>query len=157
MMKNKYLISLFIALIIPFNIAVASPSISEVDYFASIRAGEANVRSGPGTNYPIKFVFKLQGMPIHVISEYDNWNEIKDFEGQTGWISKSLLTKKRTLMVRTTRSFVNMHQKNSEKSRVIFRLENNVIGDYLKCLKEWCAIKVKNKKGWVRKGDLFGG
>jgi SH3-like domain-containing protein len=136
--------------------AYASRAISEVNYFASLRSNETNVRSGPGQNYPIKFTFKLRSLPVRVISEYDNWNEIEDYEGQTGWVTQSLLTKKRTLMVRTTKSFVNMHSKDNEKSRIIYRLENNVIGDYLKCLEDWCGIKINGKKGWVLKVDLFG-
>ncbi len=130
--------------------------IQEVNYFSSLRANETNVRSGPGQNYPIKFTFKLRAIPVRVINEYDNWNEIEDFEGQSGWVTQSLLTKKRMLLVRITKSFTNMHSKPSEKSRVIYRLENNVIGDYLKCVDNWCALKVENKKGWVAKADLFG-
>ncbi len=136
--------------------AFAAQKIQETNYFASLRSAETNVRAGPGQNYPIKFTYKLRGIPVRVISEYDNWNEIKDYEGQSGWVTQSLLTKKRTLMVRTAKSFVNMHSKDNEKSRVIFRLENNVIGDHLKCIEGWCAIKVNNKKGWVRAIDLFG-
>lgn len=136
--------------------ALASRTITEVNYFASLRSADTNVRAGPGQNYPIKFTFKLRGLPVRVISEYDNWNEIEDYEGQTGWVTQSLLTKKRTLMVRTAKSFVNMHSKNNEKSRIIFRLENNVLGDYSKCLEDWCGIKINGKKGWVQKADLFG-
>lgn len=138
------------------NSSFAAKQIQEVNYFASLRSAETNVRAGPGQNYPIKFTFKLRGIPVRVISEYDNWNEIQDYEGQTGWVTQSLLTKKRTLMVKTSKSFINMHGKNNEKSRIIFRLENNVIGDYLKCIDGWCGIKINNKKGWVQKSDLFG-
>lgn len=137
--------------------ALAQRSISQVNYYASLRSNETNVRSGPGQNYPIKFTFKLRSIPVRVISEYDNWNEIEDYSGQTGWVTQSLLTKKRTLMVRTDKSFVNMHGKTSEKSRIIFRLENNVIGDYLKCSEGWCGIKIENKKGWVKEDELWGG
>jgi len=134
----------------------AAQQIQEVNYFASLRSNETNVRAGPGQNYPIKFTFKLREIPVRVISEYDNWLEIEDYEGQTGWVSQSLITKKRTLMVRTAKSFINMHGKNSDKSRIIFRLENNVVGDYIKCLEDWCGIKINNKKGWVQKSELFG-
>lgn len=151
----KIFLSFFFTLIFISFPTLASRTITEVNYFASLR-NETNVRSGPGQNYPIKFTFKLRGLPVRVISEYDNWNEIEDYEGQTGWVTQSLLTKKRTLMVRTTKSFINMHSKNNEKSRIIFRLENNVIGDYLKCAEDWCGIKINNKKGWVQKGDLYG-
>lgn len=149
-------ILLFLSLLFLSNTALASRSITEVNYFASLRANETNVRAGPGQNYPIKFTFKLRGLPVRVINEYDNWNEIEDYEGQTGWVSQSLLTKKRTLLIQTKNSFINMHRKDNEKSRIIFRLENNVVGDYLKCLEDWCGIKVNNKKGWVQKSEVFG-
>ena len=137
--------------------AIAAPkTIQEVNYFSSLRANETNVRAGPGQQYPIKFTFKLRGLPVRVISEYDNWNEIQDYEGQTGWVMQSLLTKKRTLLVRTTKQFVDMRNKNNEKSRLIYRLENNVIGNYLKCVEGWCALEIKDEKGWVKKEDLFG-
>ncbi len=154
-MKNKLTIFLLF-FSITTSPAFASRAITEVNYFASLRAAETNVRAGPGQNYPIKFTFKLRGLPVRVINEYDNWNEIEDFEGQTGWVTQSLLTKKRTLLVQTKKSFINMHSKNSEKSRIIFRLENNVVGDYLKCADDWCGIKVNGKKGWVAKSELFG-
>lgn len=134
----------------------ATQKIQEVNYYSSFRAAETNVRAGPGQNYPIKFSYKLKGIPVRVISEYDNWNEVEDYEKQTGWVSQSLLTKKRTLMVLITKDFTNMYSKNSEKSRVLFHLENYVIGEYLKCVENWCGIKINGKKGWVKKADVFG-
>jgi SH3-like domain-containing protein len=149
--------AIFVLFLASFSNSLASPrEISSVDYFESLRSNETNVRSGPGQNYPIKFTFKLRGIPVRVINEYDNWSEIEDFEGQSGWVMQSLLTKKRTLLVQTTKSFINMYGKNNEKSRIIFRLENNVIGDYLKCVEDWCGIKINGKKGWVLKDDVFG-
>lgn len=163
MLKNKTIhlhplvfITAFTAFFVLIEHSFAARKISEVDYFVSLRSNNTNVRSGPGQNYPIKFSFKLRGLPLRVIREYDNWNEVEDYEGQAGWISKALLTKKRTLMIRTSKSFVNMHSKNNEKSRIIFRLENKVLGKYLKCLEKWCGIEVNGKKGWVAKASLFG-
>ena len=137
--------------------AFAMRQVEEKDYFASLRASETNVRAGPGQHYPIKFTFKARNLPVRVISEYDNWNEIEDYEGQAGWVSQSLLTKKRHLLVRTTQETIDMHSKSNEKSRIIFRLKNNVIGEYLGCEQKWCSIKIEEKKGWVPKSAVFGG
>ena len=148
---------IFLTFVLTPNISFPQQKeILEVNYFASLRASETNIRSGPGQNYPIKYTFKLKGIPVRVISEYDNWNEIEDFDGEKGWVTQSLLTKKRTLIVNTDKSFVNMHKKASEKSKIIYRLENYVIGDYLKCNEKWCSIKINNNRGWVDKKELFG-
>lgn len=135
----------------------AAKQISEVNYFASLRAAETNIRSGPGQNYPIKFSFHLRGLPIRVVSEYDNWNEIEDYEGQKGWVNQSLISKKRNLMIQTKKKSVPLFSKNDEKSRILLNLENFVIGDYLGCVENWCNMKVENKKGWVKKSEVFGG
>ncbi len=128
----------------------------EQNYFASLRSSETNVRAGPGSQYPIKFTFKLRGIPVKVISEYDNWNEIKDYEGETGWVSQNLITKKRTVLVKTNKSFVNLYAKPSSKSKVVLRLENDVAGDFIKCGLEYCGIKVVGKKGWISKKEIWG-
>lgn len=155
MIKSKITLIFTVFLLFSFDL-LAAKKVKEVDYFASLRSSETNVRSGPGVNYQVKFTYKLRKIPVRVISEYDNWNEIEDYEGQTGWISQSLITKKKTLMVRTKKDFVNMHAKANGKSEIIYRLENNVIGDYIKCKKDWCALKVKGKKGWVKKSYIWG-
>lgn len=162
-LRNKFshlgkILFLTLSLQFLYSQSFAAPrQINEVNYFASLRAAETNVRSGPGQNYPIKFTFKARSIPVRVISEYDNWNEIEDFEGHSGWVTQALITKKRTLMTKISKSFTNMHSKPSEKSRIVFRLENHVIGEYLKCEENWCAMKIEGKKGWVKKEDLFGG
>lgn len=153
--KMKLIIILLCFIFLTNNV-FAAPQIHEVNYFASLRSNETNVRSGPGLSYPVKFTFHKRGLPVHVISEYDNWSEIKDYEGQTGWIANSLITKKRTLLIRTDKDFINMHKKYNSKSSILYRLENNVVGDYLKCLDDWCAIEVGNKKGWVERNNVFG-
>jgi SH3-like domain-containing protein len=152
----KFLPTSFAFILLFCGNSFAEPTIQETNYFASLRASETNVRSGPGQSYPIKFTYKIKSIPVRVINEYDNWSEIEDYEKQTGWINQSLLTKKRTLMVRISKDFTDMHNKDNESSRIIYHLENNVIGEYLKCLENWCGVKINNKKGWVLKADLFG-
>lgn len=152
---KKALLTILI-LLLPVTAFAARREVEEKNYFSSLRSSETNVRAGPGQHYPIKFTFKAKSLPVRVINEYDNWCEIEDYEGQSGWVSQNLLTKKRMLLVLTNKPYIDMHTKNNEKSRVIFHLENNVTGEYLKCLEGWCAIKVNDKKGWVKASEVFG-
>ncbi|HLD77314.1 MAG TPA: SH3 domain-containing protein [Rickettsiales bacterium] len=150
------IIKIIVILILLPSQLFAMRKVEEQNYFASLRASETNVRAGPGQHYPVKFTFKAKNLPVRVISEYDNWNEIEDYEGQTGWVNQSLLTKKRSLLIRTTQNFINMYSKSNEKSRVIYHLENHVIGDYIGCETRWCLIRINDKKGWVLKSAMFG-
>jgi len=153
-MRNIFLLILVLA--IPLKSFASLREVEEKNYFSSLRSAETNVRAGPGQHYPIKFTFKAKAVPVRVINEYDNWCEIEDYEGQSGWVSQNLLTKKRMLLVLTNKPFIDLYSKNNEKSRVIFHLENNVTGEYLKCIDNWCAMKVNDKKGWVKRNEVFG-
>lgn len=130
--------------------------VTEKNFYASLRSVETNVRAGPGPNYPIKFTFKMRGIPVKVISEYDNWYEIKDYDGDTGWVNQNLLTKKRTIIVKTGKTFVNVFSTSSEKSKNILRVENNVVAEFIKCTGPWCAIKAHGKKGWIERKEIWG-
>ncbi|MFT5703635.1 MAG: SH3-like domain-containing protein [Rickettsiales bacterium] len=144
---------------LPFLLPVSSKAFDKpvkTNYFVSLRASETNVRAGPGSKYSIKFTFKLRGIPVKVVSEYDNWNEVEDYEGGTGWIIQSLVTKKRTIIVKTAKSFINLYSKPSTKSKVLLRLENNVVADLFKCNINYCIIKIDGKKGWITKKEIWG-
>ena len=131
-------------------------NLEERDYFASIKASKANVRSGPGTNYNIKFTYHMKNIPIRVTGRYDNWNEIEDFEGEKGWISQNLLSRKRTAMIKTKQSFINIYLTATAKSRIIMQAENKVISKLIGCKKSWCKIEIEGKKGWVEQNNIWG-
>lgn len=149
--KSLVIITTWLAVILHSQIAAA-----KAPYFASLRATKTNVRAGPSLNYPIKFTFMMKSVPIKVIKDYQNWSEVEDYEGQTGWISKGLITKKRTVMVNISKSSINLHKKNKDNSEILLKLENSVIADYISCVKNWCAIEIQDQKGWVKRKYLFG-
>ncbi len=156
MIKKSSFLTFFITLYIFSQDILATQQIQEVNYFASLRSNETNIRSGPGANYPIKFTFKLRNLPVKIVSEYDNWCEIEDYEGSRGWVAQNLITKKRHLMTFSKKNIIDIHTKKNETSKVIFHLENYVIGEYLKCEESWCALKINDEKGWVLSSDLYG-
>ena len=129
--------------------------LEETNYLASIKANEANIRSGPGVNYPIKFTYNIRNIPVRVVSEYDNWNEIEDFEGERGWINQGLLSSTKTIIVRTSKSFVNLYSAANDKSQILLKLEDKVITKLLGCKKLWCKVELSGKKGWLEQKDIW--
>jgi SH3-like domain-containing protein len=63
--------------------------------FATLKSDEVNVRTGPGSRYPIDWVFKRKGMPVEIVAEYENFRKIRDWQGASGWVYQGLLTGKR--------------------------------------------------------------
>ena len=83
-------------------LAVPSPAIAQQrkpPYYAAISAGKARMRTGPGRNYPISWVYKRAHLPIKVVDIYQDWRRIEDPDGTQGWMQVGLLTAERTGMI----------------------------------------------------------
>ena len=123
--------------------------------FVTVSSNEAYVRAGPGKKYPIQWVFKRAGIPVEITLEFDHWRKIRDYEGQEGWIHKSLLSGKRNAMVQS-QDTVSMFRKPEQSSRLIALLEPAVIVKIDECKPVWCRIEASGYKGWVEKENLWG-
>ena len=69
-------------------------------YWASIASGEAMMRTGPGRNYPGIWLYKRRDLPVRVLQLYPNWRKIEDPDGEQGWMLVTLLSDRRTAIVR---------------------------------------------------------
>jgi SH3-like domain-containing protein len=125
-----------------------------VPRFASMRSDDVNVRAGPGTRYPVEWVFQRKNMPVEVISEFDTWRRIRDWQGATGWVHQSMLTGKRTVVV-TAREAALLRTPEAGAPPVA-RLENAVQGDVLNCKGSFCRIEVQKHRGWIERKQVWG-
>ena len=67
--------------------------------FISLRADRVNMRTGPGGQYPIEWLYRRRSLPVEVIAEYKNWRKIRDWQGTQGWVHQSMLSRHRTIIV----------------------------------------------------------
>ena len=55
------------------------------------------MRAGPGTRYPIDWVYKRRDLPVEIEREFEVWRLVKDPDGTKGWVHQATLTGRRTL------------------------------------------------------------
>lgn len=122
--------------------------------FASIKPDEANVRLGPGTRYAIQWVYKRPGMPVEIIQEFDQWREIRDYQGSIGWAHKGMLEGKRNLII--TGEVRVLRREPSESAAPVLRVEPGVMGKLIECDETWCRIQIDSRKGWLKKSHMWG-
>jgi SH3-like domain-containing protein len=122
--------------------------------FASLHADEVNLRTGPGTRYPIEWVFKRSGIPVEITAEYEIWRRIRDSEGTEGWVHKMALTGKRTGIV--TGMQRELRKREEIEAPIVAHLEVGAIGQVLSCSKAWCRLKFEGIKGYLPKTDFWG-
>lgn len=124
--------------------------------FASLRSGEVNVRTGPGVQYPVDWVFQRQGMPVEIIAEYRTWRKIRDWQGTQGWVHQSLLAGRRTVIViggaRALRT------KPEADAKAVAEMEAGVVANLVSCPEQsaWCRLEVDGFDGWLRRVDFWG-
>ncbi len=124
--------------------------------FVSLSSDEVFVRSGPGSRYPVKYVYRKKGLPVEVILEYEVWRKIKDFEGETGWVHQSLISGKRTGMIKDGEKVV-LHQKPKKDSSEAAILEPRVVLDVDTCDEgAWCEVNAAGYKGWLERNHIWG-
>lgn len=122
--------------------------------FASLRSSEINLRVGPGSEYPIEWIYKRANMPIEITAEYEVWRKIKDHEGDEGWVHKSMLSGARYVIV--THAFQYLHEEADLHSKAVAGAEAGVIGKVLKVKGEWCYVEMQGHKGWIARTAIWG-
>lgn len=130
-----------------------------VPRFVSLRVGKVYARTGPGKQYPIRYVYQRKGLPVEIILEYEGWRKIRDHEGGEGWVHQTLLTGRRTAFVQGDKAgeSLTIRKRPKEASRPMARIENHAMVSIEKCPKgDWCYIKAAGYKGWVMRKNLWG-
>jgi SH3-like domain-containing protein len=126
----------------------------KVDYWASISAGEARMRTGPGRQFPSSWLYKRTGLPVRVIETYPNWRKIEDPDGTQGWIQASLLSGDRTGLV--TGDVRPLREAPSKEARIIWKAEPGVVGRLSDCSRGWCKLDVRGRMGYIETAHMFG-
>lgn len=118
----------------------------------AVSVSSANIRSGPGTNYPIKWkVGKYH--PVMVIKKSEKWYYFKDFEGDTGWISATLVGKAKTVVVKKNKC--NVRSGPDTKHDVVFTVDKGVSFKILERKGKWVhVLHADGDKGWIH-GNLI--
>lgn len=110
------------------------------------------MRTGPGTQYPISWVYIRRNMPIEIIAEFGNWRKVRDIDNEQGWILHNLLSGKRTAIIQRQVTAYSLDGGN----RAVLRLTRGVQVLVNECKKSACEIVFDETRGWVDKSSLWG-
>ena len=133
----------------------ASAQDKQPPYWASIASGEAMMRTGPGRNYPGIWLYKRRDLPIRVVQVYPNWRKIEDPDGTRGWMLVTLLSDRRTAIVKPGNPR-DIRIKPETGAPVRYRAEAGVVGRIEQCNGSFCRIKVGKREGYIAQADIWG-
>ncbi len=140
----------------PYSFASEKGAALPLPRFVSLRAGEVNLRTGPGVQYPVDWVYLRKNLPVQIIAEYDTWRKIRDWHGTQGWVHQSMMSGSRTFIITGKKRTI--RRRNDSKSPPVASIESGAIGTIVSCsdLSGWCRVEANDKKGWLRRVDFWG-
>lgn len=135
--------------------AVVAQVERKTPYWASLDEPEARMRTGPSTEFPVKWVYKRQKLPVKVVSVHSVWRKIEDPDGDQGWMHVRLLSPERTALV-TGSGVGALRDEPSATGRIAWRVEPGVVGRIDECAKGWCRMDVAGRTGYIEADRLWG-
>jgi len=140
-------------------VAAAAPALAQEKqppYWASIASGQAMTHTGPGRNYPNVWLYQRRDLPVRVVKKYETWRLIQDPGGAPGWMLVTMLSDRRTGIVKAGDPRAIRADRN-DGAKVRYMAEPGVVGRLDKCKGDgWCRIEIGKKDGYIRISDLWG-
>jgi SH3-like domain-containing protein len=123
------------------------------EIFLSLKKNKVNVRYGPSFESPIKFVYKKINLPIKQIDKKENWRRIIDSKNNSGWIHWSQLKKINSIILLEDKI---LFKNSSNFSKPLAKIKEGRLLIVQKCEGEWCKVKTKKIKGWIKVDNVWG-
>ena len=136
--------------------ATAYPSAAEM---ASVKGSNVNLRNEPSTNSTVKWEYG-HGFPLKILAVDGDWAKVADFEKDTGWIHKSLLSDTPYVIVNSFKNSnrsVNIRQDPTTSSKIVGKAYYGVVFQVLEQKPEWVKIKHESGlTGWIYAKLIWG-
>ncbi len=126
-----------------------------VPRFESLAHSRVNMRQGPSESHRILWVFEnWPGLPVEIVTETENWRQIRDPDGDLGWVHRSQLSTNRSVVVAGgTRP---LRRLPASDAATVAYFEARVVAELEECSSEWCRISKDGHAGWVRHDEVWG-
>jgi SH3-like domain-containing protein len=153
--KNKNWVPAFAGMTMMVFAASAAAQDKKPPYWASIASGQAMMRTGPARNYPGTWLYQRRDLPVRVVKKYENWRMIQDPDGAQGWMLVTLLSDRRTAIVKQGDPRP-IRVGAYDSAKVAYNAQQGVVGRISKCRDGWCRIEIGKRDGYIRTGDIWG-
>ena len=132
----------------------ASLSATSQETIRSINYEGVNVREKAGTSHEVLWRVS-QHFPFQVLNQQNGWTRVKDFEGDTGWVSSRYLSDTPTVIVKNT--FANLREKPSTTAKKVGSAKYGDIFVLKEVQKEWVQVTLDDgKTAWIFRDLVWG-
>jgi|SRR6185437_10587457 len=123
-------------------------------HYVSQRGNEAFLREGPSYQHKVLWVYRHRGYPFLVTASFDVWRRVQTADGTVGWMSATMLSDQRTVLV-TGKDRVQVHAK-EDGGKVVGLADPGAIASLRTCTADACRIKGEAVDGWIPRSRIWG-
>ena len=120
----------------------------------SVKGSTVNMRTKPTTASEVMWELK-RGYPLKVVQRKGRWLQVVDFEGDRGWVARSLTGSTPHFVVKSKTA--NMRSGPGTNNRIVGKAQ---YGDLMRTLAKrsgWAQVQgADGKKGWISQKLLWG-
>ena len=134
--------------------APAAPPGGKVLRYVSQRAEKAYLREGPSYAHRVLWEYRHRGYPFAVIAEFDVRRRVRAPDGTVGWMSHSMLSDQRTVLV-TGKERVKLFE-DPDGGKVTALADPGAIARLRACTRDACRVHGEGVDGWIAKNRIWG-
>ena len=140
----------------PVEPGIGAVTKQPIPRWASLRSDEVNLRTGPGTRYPVEWVYRRRDLPVEIEREFEAWRLIADHDGVKGWVHSATLVGRRSFVVKGKDRV--LRKSAADDAAPVAILKPGVVGRLRTCdaAKTWCELQVGDHRGWLKREDIWG-
>lgn len=124
-------------------------------HYASLRSNKVYLREGPTFQHRILFIYERKDYPVEVLASYETWRRVRDADGTIGWVSQSMLSDARTVLI-VGKGRADVRDAPGAAGSVIAKADPGVVARLKACKPQFCEISASGLKGWIDRTRIWG-
>lgn len=129
-------------------------SVAHAQTMVSVKGSTLNMREGPGTNRTVLWELK-RGYPLLITERKGRWIKVRDFEGDTGWVVRSLTGNTPHHVVKSR--VANIRSGPGTQHRIVGKAEYGELLRTRQKRADWVRVeREEGVGGWIAKKLLWG-
>lgn len=129
-------------------------SLASAQSMVSVKGSTLNMRDGPGTSTTVLWELK-RGYPLQVTQRKGSWLKVRDFEGDTGWVARSLTGNTPHHVVKA--KLANVRSGPGTQHRIVGKVDYGQLLRTREKRADWVRVeRNEGPGGWIARQLLWG-
>ncbi len=126
---------------------------AQAEQRVSVSVSEAKIRSGAGNNFDVLWKSEKY-YPFSVVKKVGEWYQVKDFQGDEGWVHQSLVGNAPSVI--TTKDKNSLRSEPKPDAKALFSVGPGIPFKVLKRNNKWILVEhADGDKGWIHESTVW--